>query len=64
MDKMPLKKAKLMAEIVTIQKQSKVLAVQKNRGAHYERLARDAEDKVAKLRESIKAIEEEIAAKK
>jgi uncharacterized small protein (DUF1192 family) len=41
-----------------------VQAVQKNRGAHYERLAREAEERVAKLREDIKAIDAEIAAKK
>jgi hypothetical protein len=63
MDNLPLKKAKLLAEIVHIQKQSKVQAVQKTRGAHYERKAREAEERVAKLREEIKAIDAEIGAK-
>jgi hypothetical protein len=64
MDNLPMKKAKLLAEIVTIQKQAKVQAVQKNRGAHYERQAREAEERVAKLRQEISAIDAEIAAKK
>jgi len=64
MDNLPMKKAKLLAEIVNIQKQAKVQAVQKNRGAHYERQALEAEERVAKLREDIKAIDAEIAAKK
>jgi hypothetical protein len=64
MDNLPMKKAKLLAEIVTIQKQAKVQAVQKNRGAHYERQAREAEERVAKLRQEIAAIDTEIASKK
>jgi hypothetical protein len=64
MDNLPMKKAKLLAEIVTIQKQAKVQAVQKNRGAHYERQAREAEERVAKLRQEIAAIDAEIVAKK
>ncbi len=64
MDDRPMKKARMLAEIASIQKQAKVLAVQKNRGAHYERLAREAEERVAKLRESIAAIEAELAAAK
>ena len=36
MDDRPMKKARMLAEIASIQKQAKVLAVQKNRGAHYE----------------------------
>ena len=64
MDNLPLKKAKLLTEIVRIEKQAKVQAVQKNRGAHYERQAREAEEKVAKLRDEIKAIDAEIAASK
>jgi|EndMetStandDraft_6_1072998.scaffolds.fasta_scaffold97055_1 hypothetical protein len=64
MDNLPLKKAKLLAEIVNIQKQAKVSAVQKNRGAHYERQAREAEERVAKLREEIKGIDAQISASK
>ncbi|MGJ4857422.1 hypothetical protein AB4037_00710 [Labrys sp. KB_33_2] len=64
MDDRPMKKARMLAEIASIQKQAKVLAVQKNRGAHYERLAREAEERVAKLRESIATIEAELAAAK
>lgn len=64
MDNLPMKKAKLLAEIVTIQKQAKVQAVQKNRGAHYERQAREAEERVAKLRREIAALDAEIVAKK
>ncbi|QEN89600.1 hypothetical protein FZC33_26250 [Labrys sp. KNU-23] len=64
MDDRPMKKARMLAEIASIQKQAKVLAVQKNRGAHYERLAREAEERVAKLRESIATIDAELAAAK
>ena len=64
MDNLPLKKAKLLAEIVNIQKQAKVSAVQKNRGAHYERQAREAEERVAKLREEIKELDAQISASK
>jgi hypothetical protein len=64
MDNLPLKKAKLLAEIVNIQKQAKVSAVQKNRGAHYERQAREAEERVAKLRDEIKEIDAQISASK
>ncbi len=64
MDNLPLKKAKLLTEIVRIQKQSKVQSVQKNRGALFERQAREAEERVARLREEIKAIEAQIGAQK
>ena len=64
MDDLVIKKVKMTAEIATILKHSKMQSLQKNRGAHYERLARDAEAKVEKLREAIKTIDAEIAAAK
>ncbi len=64
MDNLPLKKAKLLAEIVNIQKHAKVQAVQKNRGALHERHAREAEERVAKLRGEIEEIDAQITAQK
>jgi hypothetical protein len=61
MDELSLKKAKMTAEIATILKQSKILALQKHKDAHSDRLARDAAQRVEKIREAIQQIDAEIA---
>ena len=63
MDELTLKRAKMTAEIATILKRSKILALQKHKDAQSERLAREAAERVETIREAIRQLDAEIAAR-
>jgi hypothetical protein len=64
MDDLTLKRAKLAAELVTIAKQANLLGLQKGRDANHLRRVNEATARSAEIRETIKALDAEIAAKK
>ena len=64
MDDLTLKRAKLAAELVTIAKQATLLGLQKGRDANHLRRVNEATARSAEIRETIKALDAEIAAKK
>jgi len=64
MDELSLRKAKMTAEIATLLKQSKMSSLHRQRDAHSERMARETAGRIDKLRESIREIDAELAARK
>jgi uncharacterized small protein (DUF1192 family) len=64
MDDLSLKRAKLAAELAIIAKQANLLGLQKGRDAHHMRRVNEAAARTAELREAIKTLDAEIAAKK